>query len=91
MHEVMTASYKHKDDSLSEELYAMLATFPGLSWIPYSLEIADRSAQIRAFSKLSTPDAIHIATALEAPCSQFLTNDRRIKNIPELEIIQLSN
>ncbi|MEY4531807.1 MAG: hypothetical protein RLZZ156_2528, partial [Deinococcota bacterium] len=39
---------------------------------------------------LKTPDAIHLATALETGCEVFLTNDTRIKS-PDLEIITLSS
>lgn len=89
LHEVMTAIYRRGDEAAAEEPFALLTTFPNVVYVPYTLDIADRSAQIRAFTHLPTPDAIHVATALEVPCKQFITNDRRIRAIPEIEIIQL--
>ena len=41
-----------------------------------SEDIADRAAQLRAEHGLGTPDAIHLATALECGAEVFVTNDR---------------
>lgn len=45
---------------------------------------------LRGTLGISTPDAIHIATALDAACDVFLTNDRRLHAPQELRIVQFS-
>ena len=49
---------------------------------PITLPIIDAAAVLRAHSSLKTPDALHLATAIEHSCDLFLTNDRKLK-VPE--------
>jgi predicted nucleic acid-binding protein len=39
----------------------------------------------------SLPDAIHLATAIAAGASAFVTNDRRLRVIPRLNVVQLAD
>jgi predicted nucleic acid-binding protein len=57
--------------------------------IPYVLETADRYAEIRAGSGLSSADAIHLACAATAGTDLFLTNDKKLvgKVIPGIQFI----
>ncbi len=48
--------------------------------------VLDRAAEIRARHKLSAPDAIHLAAALQAKCDQFLTNDHRLAKFDEIAV-----
>lgn len=49
------------------------------------------AAHLRAASRLRTPDAIHLAAALTASCTSFVTQDRRFPSIPGLRIVQLGD
>jgi predicted nucleic acid-binding protein len=49
------------------------------------------AAQLRATTRLKLPDAIHAATALNAQCSTFLTNDQGFRNVSQLNAILLSD
>ncbi len=40
--------------------------------------VFERAARLRARHRLKTPDAIHLAAALEHGCDEFWTNDRRL-------------
>jgi predicted nucleic acid-binding protein len=63
-----------------------------LQLIPITRQILVRSAELRATeSLLKLPDAIHVTTALVSHCDAFLTNDKRIRDIANLPIFQLSN
>jgi predicted nucleic acid-binding protein len=49
------------------------------------------AAQLRSVTNLKTPDAIHAATALDAGCTIFLTNDGRLRAVPGLSIVVLKD
>lgn len=51
--------------------------------------IAERAALLRAEYSLRTPDAIHLATALEAGCDAFLTNDRGLARVRGIRVLML--
>ena len=53
-------------------------------------EIARIAADIRARYRLQLPDAFQIATALDAGCQAFLTNDAQLKRIAELKMLLVS-
>ena len=57
--------------------------------VPFTTEIADRFAQIRAEFRLSPPDAIHVATAATLQVDFFVTNDRAVQKlaVPGIERI----
>jgi len=47
------------------------------------------AAILRGSTPLSTADAIHLATARLAGATAFVTNDRRIRSTPGLEVLYL--
>ena len=49
-----------------------------VSMLPFTPEVAERYADIRATSKIAAPDAIHLATAAMEGMDMFLTNDRSL-------------
>jgi predicted nucleic acid-binding protein len=56
-----------------------------------SPKIAEQAARLRASYNLRTPDAIQLATAIEAGASTFLTNDQRLTSIMEIQILVLDS
>jgi predicted nucleic acid-binding protein len=54
-------------------------------------EIADRAAQLRGKYKLGTPDAIHIATAIESGATAFITNDFNLPEMDEIQLVQIAS
>ena len=68
-----------------------IQTAGGLLVVPIERQILFKAAELRAAQQsLKTPDAIHLATALEANCDVFLTNDSRIKSA-DLEVVTLAS
>lgn len=51
--------------------------------------VARRAADLRAAYNLRTPDALHVATALQSNCDAFLTNDFGLKRVQEIPILLL--
>ena len=57
--------------------------------IPYTNDLADAYAQIRARLSVSSADAIHLACAASAGTDLFLTNDQKLvgKIVPGIQFI----
>lgn len=47
------------------------------------------AARLRAVHNLCTPDAIQVATVLQAGAIAFLTNDARLTVVPDIRVIVL--
>ena len=52
-------------------------------------EVSILAAKYRAKYGLRTPDAIQMATAVDAGAGFFLTNDLKLKNVNEIEVLIL--
>lgn len=66
-----------------------------IKMIPLDDKVAETAAELRAKYdgngfKLKTPDAIQIATAILSEADIFLTNDSRLKNVKEINVVVLS-
>jgi predicted nucleic acid-binding protein len=83
--EVQVGPYRNRNDELADGYFGLLQRLPNCRWVPVSYVIADRAAQLRAEHGLGTPDAIHLATALESGATLFVTNDLGLPPIPGLE------
>ena len=61
------------------------------NFITYSIDpiIAEKSAELRAQYGIKTPDAIQLAVGIENDGTLFVTNDRGLKKIKEIEVIVL--
>lgn len=87
--EVLVQPYRRNDEERVGQFYGLLTTYPHLTWVPLSLEIADLGARLRATYRLKTPDSILIATALNSEASGFIGNDADLKRVTELDVLVL--
>jgi len=58
---------------------------PEVQVVPATRRLWEETARLRAATGLKTPDALHAATALQAECALFITNDadfRRVEGLP---------
>ena len=53
--------------------------------------IAEDAAWIRGAAGVGLEDAVHLATARSAGATAFVTNDRRLRSIPNLEVVYLDD
>lgn len=87
--EVLVQPYRRNDEERVGQFYGLLTTYPHLSWIPLSLEIADLGARLRATYRLKTPDSILIASGLNSGTTGFIGNDADLKRVTELDVLVL--
>ena len=69
----------------------ILARSDGLRMIDVDRGQLMFAARLQTHHGLNPPDALQIAAALTTGCSSFITNDKRLPDIPGLSIIQLSD
>lgn len=57
----------------------------------YSIDpiIAEKAAELRAQYEMKTPDAIQFAVGIENNGTLFVTNDKNLKKISEIEVLVL--
>ena len=68
-----------------EMIFRSILASAEMDLITATLATWDDAARIRAETGLATPDALHAATALQAECTLFVTNDtdfRRVQGLP---------
>jgi predicted nucleic acid-binding protein len=89
--EVLVVPYRAGNIGLAERYEAVLTRGRGIRMVDLSRDHLRKAAQLRASTGVATPDALQLAAALGARCSNFVTNDRRLPSGPDLKILQLSS
>ncbi len=84
--ETLTGAFRRGDDLLARRYEEVLGRLSGVTVIPVTRSVAHRAARLRAFHALATPDAIHVATAIEAQADEFVTTDRRLARVKEIPV-----
>lgn len=74
-----------------EMLFRSIFAAAEMELIPATLAIWEDAARIRAATGLRTPDALHAASALQADCALFLTNDSDYRRVQGLQIAVLDD
>lgn len=87
--EVLVVPYRAGDAALAARYEDLLTRSRGLELVPVDRAIIRGAAQLRAVHGIRTPDAIQMAAGLARRCGSFLTNDRRLPNVPNLPLFQL--
>ncbi|HTU92751.1 MAG TPA: PIN domain-containing protein, partial [Gemmataceae bacterium] len=68
---------------------ALLGT--NMRLIPITQAILREAARLRATTKLRTPDALHAATAQQAGCVLFVTNDVGFRGMVSVPLVILDD
>lgn len=86
--EILTGIYKRGLEDVAKKARELLRP-PLLELIPFTTETAEHFARIRAANRVSSPDAIHLASAAQFGVNLFLTNDRRLSTlaVPGIDFI----
>ena len=88
--EILVKPKRESNLILTERYKILLETFPNLQVKTLDENIADVASSLRANYNINTPDAIQVATSLEAQADIFITNDTSLKKITEIKVFLLS-
>jgi predicted nucleic acid-binding protein len=89
--EVLVHPLLQQNAALEQQYRDLLLNGDNLDLLPIDAAIAERAAQLRARHNLRTPDALQIAAALAAGCQAFLTNDRTLDRVDEIDVLVLDD
>jgi predicted nucleic acid-binding protein len=84
--EVLTMPLKMQNQQYVAAYRRMLLKSRNIKIKSVTTEIAERAATLRATYGLRTPDALHLATAIEHQCDAFLTNDKQLAKVKEISV-----
>lgn len=87
--EVLVVPYRLGNAAMIARYEALLGGSRGLRLIDPMRDQLRSAARLRAAHGVRTPDALQLAAALDARCTGFLTNDRRLPAIGNLRVLQL--
>jgi predicted nucleic acid-binding protein len=76
---------------IADAYAALLEDIPNLAIVPLDTRSARIGAELRAEYGLRTPDALHIAACLAHGAQAFVTNDRRLRRVNEIEVVVLDD
>lgn len=85
--EILTGVKKVGNDQTILVYRHIFSAFPNLSVADVTIETMEIMSDLRAKYGLRIPDAIHLATALLNKANGFLTNDKQLRQVDELDVI----
>jgi len=85
--EILTHCVREGQSELEAAYLDFFQNTPKLSVFQIDWAIAQKAVYLRAKYQFTTPDAIQIATALVHEADVFITNDRRLTGVTEIEVV----
>jgi predicted nucleic acid-binding protein len=89
--EVIVGPVRAGEETMAERYLDAIRSVEHLDVVPATVEIAADAGFIRGRKGLTLADAVHVATARAAGASVLVTNDRRIRPMPKLAVVQLAD
>jgi predicted nucleic acid-binding protein len=89
--EVIVGPVRAHEETTAERYVDAIRSIEHLDVVPATAEIAADAGFIRGRSGLTLADALHVATARAAGASVLVTNDRRLRSMPKLAVVQLAD
>ena len=92
LHEVLVRPYRNGNALLAQKFSVFLKNNRSLMLLSISEDISEMAAKLRGdYVWLKLADALQIAAALDAGADLFLTNDKQLKQIREIQIVILDD
>jgi len=86
MVEILTEVFARGDELRARRYRDLFEDTEGIAVLDVDRAIGEGAARLRARYGLRTPDAIHLATAVAARAAAFVTTDRRLARVRELDV-----
>jgi predicted nucleic acid-binding protein len=87
--EVLVLPLRCKRNELAQRYETILTDSGAIKLVAIDDEIAKVAARLRAKYSFKTPDAIQLATAVVYSADTFLTNDKQLKTVKEVNVVTL--
>jgi uncharacterized protein len=87
--EVLVPAFRANNTALLALYREFIEESGAFELIQTTRETYVRASLLRAQLGLKTPDAIHLATAIECGCKAFLSNDKQLKGTKEIEMLTM--
>lgn len=88
--EILVVPKRHGFGSLCQRYRDLLASFPNLEVVSIGPEVAEIAAELRAVHPLRPPDALQLAAALHTGAEAFVSEDRRLRRVSEIEVLTVA-
>jgi predicted nucleic acid-binding protein len=85
--EALTLCQTSERKPLADTYRLYLSSAKGIRVLNVDWPVAEKAASLRAKYSLRTPDAIQIAAALSVGAEVFITNDRKLAVVSEIEVV----
>jgi predicted nucleic acid-binding protein len=89
--ELIVGPVRAGDETMAERYLDAIRSIEHLHVVPATAEIAADAGVVRGRTGLTLADALHVATARAAGASALVTNDRRIRSMLQLDVVQLAD
>ena len=89
--ELIVGPVRAGDETMAERYLDAIRSIEHLHVVPATAEIAADAGIVRGRTGLTLADALHVATARAAGASALVTNDRRIRSMLQLDVVQLAD
>lgn len=71
-----------------QQKFIDILTLPEMAdFININADICIQASKLRVKYNLKLPDALQVATAIDSRCDAFLTNDKQLSRVSELQVI----
>ena len=88
--EVLTQPFKKSRMDLVKKYREFLLNASNFTIYSIDPIVAEKAAELRAQYAIKTQDAIQLAVAIENNATLFITNDKELKRIKEIEVLVLA-
>ena len=89
--ELLVVPYRAGNRPLAERYEALLTRSRGIRIVELTRDQLRAAAQLRAVTAVRTPDALQLVAALGTGSRTFVTNERRLPEVPGVRVLQLSS
>lgn len=87
--EICAGPARHGNLALVERYAEAIGSMPGLRIQSLTADVAVDAGVIRGARRISLADATHLASARAGGATAFVTNDRRVRGSPRLQVVYL--